>query len=119
MQWYQYVSLIALIICFLALLGHFLRLIKHGNPKDLSDKSGNISKAEVYSYTKAMLPTQKESAYLHIPSFASGIFFHISSFVSLLLFIVFFFIFFRFNSIQNIIIYFIFCKYFISSHYIF
>ena len=92
MQWYQYVSLGAFVVCFLALLGHFLRLLKHGNPKDLSEKSGNIPKAEVYAYTTAMLPNQKESAYMHIPSYASGILFHCSTFVCFLLFVIFFFV---------------------------
>jgi hypothetical protein len=62
-----------------------------GKPKDLSKKSGNLARAQLYSYTAAMLPAQKESAYLHIPTFTAGIFFHAGTFLSLLLFVVFFF----------------------------
>ena len=91
MHWYQYMALGCLVVCFAACLWHFFRLIHLGKPKDLSPKSGNIAKAEVYSYTMAMLPNEKESAYLHIPTFTAGIFFHIGTFISLALFIFFFF----------------------------
>jgi hypothetical protein len=75
MLWYQYVSLGCLGVCFGACLWHFLRLIRLGKPKDLSKKSGNMARAQRYAYTTAMLPAQKESAYLHIPTFTAGIFF--------------------------------------------
>jgi nitrate reductase gamma subunit len=91
MHWYQYITLSCLMICFAACLWHFLRLIRLGKVKDLSRKSGNIAQAEVYSYTTAMLPAQKESAYLHIPTFTAGILFHLGSFIGLILFVVFFF----------------------------
>ena len=84
-------ALACLAICFFACLWHFVRLVRLGKPNDLSQKSGSVAKAEVYSYTTAMLPNQKESAYLHIPTFTSGIIFHIGTFISLALFIVFFF----------------------------
>lgn len=91
MIWYQYLSLACLIVCFVACLWHFIRLIRLGKPKDLSKKSGNIAKAEIYSYTGAMMPNKKESAYLHIPSFTLGIFFHIGTLIGILLFILSFF----------------------------
>jgi nitrate reductase gamma subunit len=92
MKWYQCLSLVCLAICLGACLWHFFRLIRLGKPKDLSKKSGNMARAQKYSYTEAMLPAQKESAYLHIPTFTAGIFFHIGTFVALLLFAVFFFV---------------------------
>ncbi len=92
MIWYQYLSLGALAVFLIAMLWHFIRLIKEGKPKDLSTKSGNLPKAEVYAYTIAMMPNHKESAYLHLPSFTAGIFFHIGIFLSILLFFLFFFI---------------------------
>ena len=90
--WYQYLSLGCVLVCVGACLWHFFRLIRLGKPKDLSKKSGNIARAELYSYTEAMLPANKESAYLHIPTFTAGIFFHIGTFIALLLFVVFFFV---------------------------
>ena len=78
--------------CFFACLWHFFRLIRLGKPKDISQKSGSIAKAEIYSYTTAMVPNHKESAYLHIPTFTAGIFFHIGIFISLAVFIFSFFV---------------------------
>ncbi|MDR0364253.1 MAG: hypothetical protein LBH92_04465 [Bacteroidales bacterium] len=51
-----------------------------------------MTRAEIYSYTLAMMPNNKESAYLHIPAFTSGIFLHIGTFLSIALFVVFFFV---------------------------
>ena len=92
MYWYHYLGLSSLGLCLGACLWHLFRLIQLGKPKDLSKKSGNIARAEIYSFTKAMLPMQKESAYLHVPTYAAGLFFHAGSFSSLLLFLVFFFV---------------------------
>ncbi|MDR1459742.1 MAG: hypothetical protein LBI60_05980 [Bacteroidales bacterium] len=92
MYWYQYLSLAALFICLSVCVWHFFRLIRLGKPKDLSQKSGSVIRAEAYSYTLAMLPAQKESAYLHVPTYIAGILFHIGTFISLFLFFVFFFV---------------------------
>lgn len=92
MTYYQYISLICATICFTACLWHIFLLLKKGIPKDLSQKSGNIAKAELYSYTIAMLPGQKESAYMHKPTFTLGIIFHIGTFAALLLFGTLFFV---------------------------
>jgi nitrate reductase gamma subunit len=92
MEWYQYVALASLVICIVACTWHFIRLVRLGKPKDLSKKSGNVLQAEAYSYTIAMLPNQKESVYLHVPSFIAGVLFHVGTFISLFLFFVFFFV---------------------------
>jgi nitrate reductase gamma subunit len=65
----------------------FIRLIKLGAPKDLSEKSGDIAAGVIYSNTGAMLPQQKESAYKHLPTYTAGILFHLGSFTALLLFL--------------------------------
>lgn len=83
MNWYQWLSIIALIYCALIFIYRFIRLIKMGAPKDLSQPSGNVKKAVFYSYTAAMSPNNKESAYLHLPTFTSGVFFHIGTFVAI------------------------------------
>lgn len=92
MTWYQYLGLACLLICIGACTWHFFRLIRLGKPKDLSKKSGSVFRAEAYSYTVAMLPKQKESVYLHFPTFIAGMLFHTGTFISLFLFIVFFFV---------------------------
>ena len=49
----------------------------------------------IYANTRAMMPTEKESAYLHLPSYAVGILFHIGIFCCLLFFVLSFFPFFN------------------------
>lgn len=92
MIWYHYFSLAALLVCIIVMLIRFIHLVKMGNPKDLSQKKGNIFQSEVYSYTVAMMPNKKESAYLHIFSFTAGILFHIATLLCFVLFVLFFFI---------------------------
>lgn len=80
-------SWLALGWCIVFCMVHFFRLVKQGKVKDLSQKSGNITQAVVYSNTTAMMPSQKESAYKHLPTFTAGIVYHIGTFLSLSLFV--------------------------------
>lgn len=79
-------------LCVGVCLWHLYRLIRLGKPKDLSEKSGNVAKGELYSFTLAMMPNNKESAYLHIPTFTSGVILHLGTFLSIALFAAFFFV---------------------------
>jgi hypothetical protein len=87
MTWYTILASIALLVCVVGCLSHFLKLIKLGKPKDFSAPAGEIKDAVKYSFTKAMMPSHKESAYLHLPEYSAGILFHIGAFISLFLFI--------------------------------
>ena len=91
----QIIALIALAICFIFMFFHFVRIIRLGKPKDFSEKSGSVAKGVAYSNTVAMMPQNKESAYLHLPSYALGILFHIGIFSSFLILILSFFDFFN------------------------
>jgi nitrate reductase gamma subunit len=86
MNYFIYASYIALLFCIVMCFIYFFRLIKLGAPKDLSEKSGNVVAGVIYSNTKAMMPSQKESAYKHLPTFIAGILFHLGSFLALFLF---------------------------------
>jgi hypothetical protein len=88
MNWYIIVAIFALIICISGCLFHLIRLIRLGKPKDFSKPAGDLSKAIPYSFTGAMLPSHKESAYLHLPEYSAGILFHIGAFVSVLVFFI-------------------------------
>lgn len=83
----QIVSLIALAFCFVMMLGHFVRIIRLGKPKDFSVPSGSVAKGVAYANTAAMMPANKESAYMHLPTYAAGIIYHLGTFLSLLLFV--------------------------------
>lgn len=81
------VSICALAFCFALLICHFVRLVRLGKPKDMSVKSGDVGKGIAYANTIAMMPNQKESAYMHLPTYAAGIAFHCGTFLSFLLYI--------------------------------
>ena len=83
----QIISLVALAFCFVMMLAHFVRIVRLGKPKDLSVKSGSVAKGVAYANTVAMMPANKESAYMHLPTYAAGIVYHLGTFLSLLLFV--------------------------------
>ena len=91
----QYLSIAAAAICLCSLFVFFLKIVKLGKPNDLSEKSGDTKKGVIYSNTTAMMPQNKESAYLHLPAYASGILFHVGIFLCLLVFVLSFFPFFN------------------------
>ena len=87
MDWYRIIALGAFCYCAIVMCGHLIRLVRLGRPKDLSRKSGSVAKGVLYANTAAMMPNQKESAYLHLPTYTAGIIYHLGTFLSLLLFI--------------------------------
>lgn len=87
MAWYFWMALAALLICAAQFIAKFIRLVKLGAPKDLSEPKGKVSDGVRYSITTAMLPQNKESAYLHLPTYVAGILYHIGTFLSFLLFV--------------------------------
>lgn len=87
MHWYQWTALVALAICLVVFAFHFFRLIRLGKPKDFSKKSGSTSAGIIYSFTSAMDPRNKESAFLHLPTYTAGIIYHVATFLSLLIFV--------------------------------
>lgn len=83
----QYLAIAATLYCIVSLLVHFVKIVRLGAPKDKSEPSGSVKEGVIYANTRAMMPTEKESAYLHIPSYAVGMLFHIGLFCSLLFFV--------------------------------
>ncbi len=61
-----------------------------GKPRDHSTRSGSPAGGIVYSFTRAMNPAGKESAYLNLPTYAMGVIYHIGTFIAIILFFVFF-----------------------------
>ena len=91
----QYIAIAAAVYCAVSLLAHLVKVIRLGAPKDKSEPSGSVKEGVVYANTIAMMPNQKESAYLHLPSYATGMLFHIGIFCCLLFFVLSFFPFFN------------------------
>lgn len=84
--WYQWMALAALGICLTACLLHFIRLIRMGKPVDYSRPAGKTGAAIRWAFTGAMSPARKESAFLHLPTYTAGLFYHMGTFLSLILF---------------------------------
>jgi len=88
MEWYLIFALVAFFICTSALLYHLFRIISLGNPRDLSQPTGNPRKAMPYAFVGAMNPTKKESAFLYLPTYTAGIIYHVGTFSALALFFI-------------------------------
>ena len=91
MNGYIWFAIFSFAVCTASLAYHAFRLIRYGNPDDFSRPLGNTQKAIRYSFTGAMNPARKESAFLHLPTYTAGILYHIGTFLSAFLFILFLF----------------------------
>jgi len=65
-------------------LFHLIRIIKKTGSEDRAAAKGGFFSGFTYSLTGGMSPLKKETAYLHLPTYAAGILFHIASFVGFL-----------------------------------
>lgn len=86
MEWYQWLALASFAVCAGSLLFHFIRLLRLGNPVDYSDQLGKPVSAMAYAFTGSMSPAKKESAFLHLPTYTAGIFYHLGTFLSIFIF---------------------------------
>jgi hypothetical protein len=91
MAWYKLLTSIAFVTLVASISFHFIRLIRYGKPTDYSKKAGNTAKSIRYSFTGAMSPSKKESAFLHLPTYTAGVIFHLGTFLSLALFLMLYF----------------------------
>ncbi len=87
MVWHCIVAVAAALICFTVFGVKLLYLLKLGMPNELSQESGSVKKGIIYSFTGAMSPKAKESAYLHLPTYTAGILYHVGTFLSIGLFV--------------------------------
>lgn len=88
MHWYQWLALIALLICLISCFYHLVRLIRLGSPNDFALPKAKPGPSIKYSFTGAMSPGKKESAYLHVPTYTAGIVYHIGTFIAILIFLI-------------------------------
>ncbi|MEI6434739.1 MAG: hypothetical protein WCP32_07835 [Bacteroidota bacterium] len=86
MTGYQWFSILALGVCLLSAAWHFIRLVRLGKPEDFSLASGKENPAIVYSFTGAMSPAKKESAFLHLPTYSAGLIYHLGTFAAIFLY---------------------------------
>lgn len=88
MQYYHYLTLVSLAVCLATFFYHLFRMVRLGNPKDYAPAAGKTGPAIRYSFTGAMNPMKKESAFLHLPTYVSGILYHLGTFLAIFLFFI-------------------------------
>jgi nitrate reductase gamma subunit len=91
MKWYLVITYISLVVCIAGCLYHVIQIIGHRKPRDFSKSADTVGSAIRYSFTKAMNPARKESAYLHVPTYIAGMLYHLGTFLSGVLLFVFLF----------------------------
>ncbi|NLJ08639.1 MAG: hypothetical protein GX437_13345 [Sphingobacteriales bacterium] len=91
MYWYQILSLASFVVCLIIYSFILLKIIRLGKPRDYAKPSGDIQAGIKYSFTGALNPRKKESAYLHLPTYTAGLVYHAGTFLSLLLYVLSFF----------------------------
>lgn len=88
---FHWIVLTGFAICFVSCGYQLIKIVSAGFPKDYSQPLGKVGPAVIYSFTGAMSPLKKETAYLHLPTYTAGIFFHIGTFFSFILLALVFF----------------------------
>ncbi len=86
MKWYYWLACASVLINIASFVYHIFRIINLGKPKDFSKQRGKLSPAIVFAFSGAMSPTRKESAFLHLPTYIAGIFYHLGTFIAIFLF---------------------------------
>jgi len=64
------------------LLYHLVRLVHAGLPHDFAPPAGEPGPAIRYAFTGAMHPAKKESAFMHLPTYLSGLAYHTGTFLA-------------------------------------
>jgi len=90
MTLFHWICLGAFLVCTTACLYHFIRTLAAGMPPDMARRNGRVGAAIVYSFTGAMSPLKKETAYLHLPTYTAGLIYHIGTFLSFTLLVLLF-----------------------------
>lgn len=88
---FHWILLIGFSIFFISALFLIFQVFHRKGVFDPSPLKGNIKKAIIYSFVGAMLPTKKESAILHLPTYIAGIVYHLGIFFSFFWLILLFF----------------------------
>ncbi len=88
MEIYHYLVISAFIICFFACFIQLIHALNRKGDFDFSEPKGTTGSAISYSFTKAISPKKKETAFLHLPTYTAGILFHLGTFLCFFLLII-------------------------------
>ncbi|MFA4853709.1 MAG: hypothetical protein WC599_14430 [Bacteroidales bacterium] len=82
MSIYHWILISGFLTFIVSSISILIKVFSQKGKKDFAPVKGNIRKAITYSFTGAMSPVKKESAYLHLPTYTAGLIFHIGTFLS-------------------------------------
>ncbi|MFH1004183.1 MAG: hypothetical protein V1781_01590 [Bacteroidota bacterium] len=91
MTTYHWILVSGFLIFILSAILIFIKVFVNKRITDITPVKGNVKAAILYSFTKAMSPLSKESAYLHLPTYIAGMIFHIGTFLCFFWLIILFF----------------------------
>lgn len=91
MSIFHYILIAGFCIFLISSILIIYKIIRAGHPRDFSHPLGKVGPAVFYSFTGGMSPLKKESAYLHLPTYIAGMFYHVGTFVAFFLLIIIFF----------------------------
>jgi cell division protein FtsW (lipid II flippase) len=82
---YHWILAFCFLWCLTVCTYYFIQALWIRRPKEYARPKGKVLPAAGYAFTKAMSPSQKETAYLHLPTYTGGLVYHLGTFLALLL----------------------------------
>jgi len=82
MNWYHWILLVSLGISLAFSAVQIIRFLGLAAPGDYAPGNSRTGRAVTYSFTGAMSPGKKESAFLHLPTYISGMIYHLGTFLA-------------------------------------
>lgn len=79
---YHWIVLLSFSLCAASCIYKFVQVLFYNKNRDFAQQRGGSFSAILYSFSGAMSPFKKETAYLHIPTYSAGIIYHIGTFLS-------------------------------------
>jgi len=81
---FHWICLAGFTVCFAACMYQLLRILTSRDNIDHALPKGETRPAIIYSFTKAMSPAKKETAFKHLPTYAAGLIYHLGTFLAFL-----------------------------------
>lgn len=91
MSVYHWILLGGFTVCFIFCAWQFIHVLRKTRIRQYSDSLGNPFPGILFSFTGAMFPSKKETAFLHLPTYAAGLLFHLGTFLGFIVMVLLFF----------------------------
>lgn len=82
MNAYHWIVLFSFFSCAATCIFKIIQVLFFHKNTDFAQQRGNVVQGIIYSFSGAMSPRKKETAYLHLPTYSAGIIYHLGTFLS-------------------------------------